>query len=261
MIDELFPMPRTGLDLDALIERYGRPGAALAAAERPWIRVNFVTTLDGAATGDDGLAASISSAADSVVFGALRCLADAVLVGAGTVRREGYHGPLVDEAQRARRRALGLAEHPGLVIASRRLDLDPASPLFTEAPVRPRIATVAAAPSAARQALGRVADLTDCGEDELEPSRLRAMLAEEDWSDVLCEGGPSFFGSVAASGAIDELCLTIEPRLVVGSGPRIAHGLMADTRLRLAHLLRGDEDELLLRYVRADHSSAPRSGA
>jgi len=250
MIDEIFPERRASLDVDALVERYGRPGAARSAADRPWIRVNFVTTLDGSATGDDGRAASISSATDTVVFDALRCLADAVLVGAGTVRREGYQGPLVDEGQRARRRGLGLAEHPALVIGSRRLDLDPASPLFTEAPVRPRIVTVASAPADARAALAPVADLVDCGEDEVEPSRLRAVLADQGWSDVLCEGGPSFFGALAASGAIDELCLTVEPRLVVGSGPRIAHGLIGDAELRLAHVLRGDGDELLLRYVR-----------
>jgi len=249
-IDERFPGVQAGLDEEALLERYGRPGAALPPGERPWIRVNFVSTLDGAATGRDGLSGSISSETDSAVFAVLRCLADAVLVGAGTVRREGYEGELVDGAQRTRRRALGLAEHPGLVIASRRLDLDPASPLFTDSPVRPLIATVAAAPSAQRAALEAVADVVDCGEDELEPVRLRGELAARGWSDILCEGGPSLFSTLAAAEAVDELCLTLEPRLVLGQGPRIASGPTAAVGLRLAHVLRGDGDELLLRLVR-----------
>jgi len=245
----IHPEQRPDLDREALAELYGRPGAAEPSLA-PWIRVNFVSTVDGSATGADGLSGSISTKSDMKVFGVLRRLADAVLVAAGTVRREGYEGPLVSETQRAWRTAHGLAEHPALVVATRSLDLDPASALFAESPVRVLVVTVASAPADRRAALAEVADVVDAGETELDPGRLRQLLAERSWTDVLCEGGPSFLGALAAGDAVDELCLTVVPSLVAGDGSRIASGAPADARLRLAHVLHGDEDELILRYTR-----------
>ncbi|MBO9578590.1 MAG: pyrimidine reductase family protein [Microbacteriaceae bacterium] len=248
VIAALRPAGDGPLDREALLELYGRPGAARGAG--PWTRVNFVSTADGSATGPDGRSGGISTPADKMVFGVLRRLADVVLVAAGTVRDEQYHGPLVSAGQRAWRAANGLAEHPGFVIASRRLDLDPAADVFTDAPVRPLIATVAAAPAAARAALSEVADVVDCGEEQLDPVLLREAIGERGWLDVLCEGGPSFFGALASAGVVDELCLTVSARLVAGDGPRIAHGAPADLELQLAHVLRSDAGDLLLRYTR-----------
>ncbi|HWL02666.1 MAG TPA: pyrimidine reductase family protein [Microbacteriaceae bacterium] len=248
VIDEIYPASRSGLDREALATLYGRPGAD--RGDGPWIRVNFVGTADGSATGEDDRSGSISSSVDMAVFGVLRRLADAVLVGAGTVRREGYEGPLVREAQRAWRVEHGLAEHPGFAIVSGRLDLDPAAPLFAESPVRPLVLTYADSPADRRAALAEVADVVLIGDDELDPRALRDAFAERGWTDVLCEGGPSFFGSLAHGGAVDELCLTVVPKLVAGDGPRIAHGPEADLGLRLAHVLRGESDELVLRYTR-----------
>ena len=61
-----------------------------AVPRTPWLRVNMISTIDGAATGDTGLTGSINNAPDKVVFDLLRALADAVIVGAGTARAEGY---------------------------------------------------------------------------------------------------------------------------------------------------------------------------
>ena len=61
-----------------------------AAPETPWLRVNMVSTIDGAATGESGLTASINNEPDQRVFRLLRELADCVVVGAGTARTEGY---------------------------------------------------------------------------------------------------------------------------------------------------------------------------
>ena len=247
-IDAIYPEPRTGLDREALAALYGRPGAE--RGEAPWIRMNFVSTLDGSATGEDARSGSISSDSDMAVFGVLRRLADAVLVGAGTVRREGYEGPLVREQQRAWRVEHGLAEHPGFAIVSGRLDLDPASGVFTKSPVRPVVVTYAASPADRRAALAEVADVVIVGDIEIDMDALRIAFSERGWSDVLCEGGPSLFGSLAHGDAIDELCLSITPKIVSGHGPRIAHGASADLGLRLAHVLRGESDELILRYTR-----------
>jgi len=56
----------------------------------PWLRVNMISTVDGAAQGPDGLTGSINNSADKAVFHRLRDTADALLVGAGTARAEGY---------------------------------------------------------------------------------------------------------------------------------------------------------------------------
>lgn len=247
IIDELYPEPTAGLDREALLARYGRPGAR---AGEPWIRVNFVATLDGSVTGADDRSGSISSAADKAVFGVLRRLADVVLVAAGTVRHEDYHGSLVSEGQRAWRVANGLAEHPGFAIASRTLDLDPTGAAFADAPVRPLVLTVAAAPAERRSALAEVAEVVDCGDEDIDPARLRALFAERGQFDILCEGGPSFLGSLAAGDGIDELCLTVAPLLVAGDGPRLARGEPAALGLRIAHVLRSESDDLILRYTR-----------
>ncbi|MDF1604969.1 dihydrofolate reductase family protein [Nocardioides sp. YIM 152315] len=75
-----------GPDTDDLAELYAAPG------DRPWLRVNMVSTVDGAATGDSGRSGSINNAADKRVFDHLRATADVIVVGAGTARTEGY-GP------------------------------------------------------------------------------------------------------------------------------------------------------------------------
>jgi len=247
-IDEVAPEPREGLDREALAALYGRPGAVRGGD--PWLRINFVSTLDGSATGPDERSGTISSASDMAVFGVLRRLADVVLVGAGTVRKEGYEGPLVRDAQRAWRREHGLDEHPGFAIVSGRLDLDPDSPLFSQSPVRPVVLTTDAAPAQRRERLEKVADVVLAGDVTLEAPLLRAALGARGWTDVLCEGGPRLLAALAEQDAVDELCLTVVPRLVAGVGPRIAHGPEVEAELRLAHILRGESDELLLRYTR-----------
>ena len=250
-IDRLWPDPAERVGATALAEAYGRPGRDGPATARPWIRANMVSTVDGSATGADARSGSISSAGDRAVFDVLRRLCDAVLVAAGTVRDEGYTAMRVDAASAAWRRRAGLTDHPVFVIATRSLGLDPASPVFTDAPVRPIVLTVASAPARRRAALAEVAEVVDVGTTELDPDLLRAVLAERGFADVLCEGGPSFLGSLVAGGAIDELCLTMSAGFAVGDGPRIAHGppVAGDAGLRLAHVLRAGDD-LILRYTR-----------
>jgi riboflavin biosynthesis pyrimidine reductase len=243
-IDSLWPVPGTDLDDDTLAD-------ALARDDRrqPWVRVNFVSSLDGAAT-HGGLSGGLSGEADKRVFDVLRRLADVVVVGAGTVRAEGY-GPLRLEEPAVRwRRAHGLAEHPVFAIVSGRLALDPASPIFTDAPVRPILVTTGASDRASLQGFAAVADVLVCGEDELDSKTLVAALVERGLPQVHSEGGPTLFGSLLADDAIDELCLTLSPQLESGNARRISHGELAESRgMTLASVLRSDET-LMLRYTR-----------
>ena len=96
-----------------------------AAPETPWLRVNMVSTIDGAATGESGLTASINNEVDQRVFALLRELADVVVIGAGTARAEGYPPldvPLV-VVSRSGRVPEALRDAQVLVLGSHRVDL------------------------------------------------------------------------------------------------------------------------------------------
>jgi riboflavin biosynthesis pyrimidine reductase len=241
----LWPDPSTGeLTDEELLASY-----LPTDRDRPWLRVNFVASADGAVS-VAGYSAGLSGPADKRVFGLLRMLCDAVMVGAGTLRHEGYGAMRLDERRRAWRRAAGLAEYPPLVLVSSRLDLDPDSPMFTEAPTRPIVLTHGGSPADQRRALADRADVLVCGDAEVDLTAARELLAERGLRQVLCEGGPHLFGSLAAADAVDELCLTVSPLLAGPGAARIIAGPPAPVRqLRLAHVLSAD-DNLLLRYTR-----------
>jgi len=216
----------------------------------PHLRMNFISSLDGAAT-HDGLSGGLGDAADRLVFDTLRMFTDLILVGAGTVRAEGYGGIRLDADAVAWRIAHGLPEQPPVAIVSGRLDLDPAHPVFTRAATRPIVVTHGGSPTGKRTALAEVADVLVCGEASVDHALMLTALAERGYPQVLCEGGPSLFGSLLAADLVDELCLTLAPLLESGRAPRIAGAAEASPRpMRLAHAIPAGST-LLLRYLRA----------
>lgn len=242
-LDRLWPAPQNALDDEAVLATYAFPDGC-------WLRMNFVSSLDGAVT-REGRSGGLGGPADRRVFALLRRPADVVLVGAGTLRNEGYGGLRMDEDSVVWRRRNGLPPHPRLATLSRHLDLDPGSELFADAPVRPIVYTTEDSPTAARARLGDVADVVVAGTSEVDPLRVREDLDGRGLRRIHAEGGPHAFGSFLAAGAVDELCLTVAPLLISGSAGRISeHGADTPTDMRLASVLRGG-DELLLRHVRA----------
>jgi riboflavin biosynthesis pyrimidine reductase len=232
------------LDDEKLVSAY-----AVADRRIPTLRVNFVTSLDGSATAG-GLSGGLGGPADKIVFDLLRRLADVVLVGAGTVRAEGYGAMRLSDAEAAWRADHGLAAQPTFALVSGRLDLDPTSDVFAKAPVRPLVLTSAEAPGAARAALEEVAEVISCGDEHVEPREIVGALVERGLTQILCEGGPSLFGSLIAADLVDELCLTVSPLLEGGAGIRISHGDAEAARgMRLVHVLKSD-GLLLTRYAR-----------
>lgn len=224
---------------------------AVADRSRPHLRVNFVASTDGAAT-LGGFSEGLSGGADKRVFALLRDTCDALLVGAGTMRVEGYRELDLGPRRRAKRVAAGLAEHPTQVVATRRLDLDPRSPAFASAPVRPIVLTCAQAPESRRAALAEVAEVLTCGDDELDLTAALDALSARGLPQVLCEGGPHLLGAMTEANAVDELCLTISPMLAGPGAPRITAGppVTQPRGLQLAHVLEADGN-LILRYLRA----------
>jgi riboflavin biosynthesis pyrimidine reductase len=252
-IDLLWPRSASGLSDDDLAGLYDR-----ADRSDPWLRVNFVSSVDGAAT-LDGVSDGLGGDADRRVFDILRELCDVVIVGAGTVRGEGYGPMRLDGPSTHRRVARGLPPHPVFAIVSNSLDLDPSSRIFAEAPVRALVVTTDAAPRDRRDALAAVADVVIAGTDELDPLLLTAALVERGLTQQHCEGGPSLFGSLIAGGVVDELCLTVSPHLVAGEARRIAAGHLArQSELTLGHVLVSAET-LLLRYLVAEAEIASPS--
>ncbi|WIB26354.1 pyrimidine reductase family protein [Curtobacterium sp. MCSS17_015] len=244
-------LPDSVADLsdDDLLAAY--TDGAEGAADGGWLRVNFVSSLDGSATAA-GKSGSLGGPDDLRVFDLLRRVADVVLVAAGTVRDEGYGPMLLHDVDVAWRREHGLSDHPVFAIVTGSLGLDPASRVFTEAPVRPLVLTATSADPERRRALEVVADVVSCGADTVDPVLVRTTLVERGLERVHCEGGPSFLGALVAADLVDELCLSIDPSLEGGAGGRIVRGSSPGLRsMCLAHVLRGAGDVLLTRYVRA----------
>lgn len=207
-----------------------------AAPRTPWLRVNFVSTVDGAATGGDGLSGSINNEADGRIFHLLRDLCDVVIVGAGTARAEGYRP----------------ADKP-IVLVSRSGEVP--ERLQAAASGSVLLGTTAQSPGLdrARELLG-TDNVIVTGEGEVDLSALKTELAERGFADMLCEGGPHLFDAMVQAGVVDELCLTQVPRLVGGRRTRITAGVPAEQGLHLGLLLE-EKGTLITRWLMLDDAS------
>ena len=234
-------------------DHVGDPLALYAAARqapagRPWVMSNFVAGLDGAVA-VDGRVGPLTSPADQRVFHHLRGLADVVLVGAGTVRAEGY-GPIRPSAeQRDQRRGRGQQPVPPVAVVSASLALDVEAAFFTAAETRPMVICPAAADPGRRDRLAAHADVLVAGEDQVDLGQALGELRGRHGDLVLCEGGPALVGELLTAGLLDELCLTLSP-LTGGDPLRLVGGGTRPplTECELVHVLR-HEDELYLRYL------------
>jgi riboflavin biosynthesis pyrimidine reductase len=239
---QLLPTPLDEVDVRSA---YAYPSDV---GDRPWVRANMVSSLDGAAV-VDGRSGALGGTGDKEVFGVLRGLADAVLVGAGTARIEGYRALRAKEPYAALRASLDQAPAPALVLVSGRLDLDPDSQLFHGGGQRTIVMTHSASDPELRKALADVADVIVAGTEAVDIGVALDALAARGIARVLCEGGPHLLADIAAAGRLDELCLTLAPRVVGGVATRITAGPTLDQSFELAQLL-DDEGALLARYVR-----------
>lgn len=223
---------------------------------RDWIdvgglRVNFVSSVDGGATAG-GLSRGLQTPGDNVVFAALRDLADVVVVGAGTARAEGYRGIEFSERRQGLRRELGFAAHPPVAVVSRSLHLDPGAELFTRATERTIVITTESADPAVKARLGRVADVVIAGDADVDLRAARAALVGRGLTRMLSEGGPTLFNDLQRAGVVDELCLSLTPKLVGPGALRIVSGELWDggpLEVDLAGVLEED-GALFLRYRR-----------
>ncbi|CAM3638136.1 pyrimidine reductase family protein [Smaragdicoccus niigatensis] len=223
----------------------------------PWVRANFITTLDGAASVDDS-STGLGIDSDRRVFALLRDLSDVILVGAQTVRVEDYGGARTSERKRERREEDGLSPVPPIAVVTSRCDLDPSSRLFTDTSVPPLILTTHEAPFENRARLVAAgAQVMEITEQTITPEHILTTLAALNLTRVLCEGGPFLFGQLIADDLVDDLCLTIRPLLATGNAPRIAHSEQPSLHhMGCASIITDDDGTLLTRWIRTESAGA-----
>ena len=235
------------MDLEALPLAYAYPDLVGA---QTWVRANFVSTLDGAATGADGRSASINTGADREVFALLRALSDVILVGAGTARVEGYRRATVRDPWLDLRE--GRPAHPTMAVVSRSGDIPPRLSQAREDSGEVLLITCKGAGAEvidlARGTLGDEHVIV-LGDTSVDLAAAVDTLAARDLGRILCEGGPHLMRDLTASGRLDELCLTLAPLMVAGDQTRITAGDWVTANL-LPRLLIESEGTILGRWSR-----------
>jgi riboflavin biosynthesis pyrimidine reductase len=230
------------LDDAGLVQAYRLPAGRS-------LRVNFVTSLDGAVT-VAGRSEGLGSPGDQRIFDLLRATSDAVLVGHGTAAAEGY-GPITADSRVGRLRSrLGRPATAPIAVVSRRASLDPGGRLVTHAASPTVLVTCASADPARREALAAAgATVLVCGDDDVDVPLALDRLAELGHEQVLCEGGPALLRAALTAGMVDELDLSMAPVLVGGEARLLGDAGLPDVvRLELRHLL--EEDGVLFaRYA------------
>lgn len=214
-----------------------------------WVRACMVMSLDGAVAGPDGTSGSISSVTDRAVLSAVRALADAYLVGAGTLRAEGY-GPVRARPEHlARRRARRQADAATLVAVSASCRFDWATTRFQDSDLSPVILTTGLARDEdVESARAAGCDVVVVGREQVDAAEALEVLAGRGLTRITVEGGPRLLRQVVGAGVLDEMDLTISP-VVTGSAPPGGAPAAAADGMHLAQLLEADSF-LFTRYVR-----------
>ncbi len=200
-----------GLGLDALA---GANPASPGGWGRPYVLLNMVSTADGHAT-LGGRSGPLSGRADRALFHALRLAVDAVMAGAGTVRVERYGRIVPDQSRRRLRSERGLSEEPLACIVSGRLALEGEIPLLADPAARVVIVTGSAASLPECAAEVHYVRAERDGRLDL-PAALTELRERFAVRTLLCEGGPHLNAQLLAAGLVDELFLSLSPRLTGG---------------------------------------------
>jgi riboflavin-specific deaminase-like protein len=254
-INRLLP-PGSPATAQEIVEGFGLHAEA---APRPRVLLNMVSTIDGRAT-IGGRSGPIGGDADRELFHALRTVVDAVMVGGGTARAERYGRLVREDSARELRRARGLREEPLACIVSGRLALGADIPLLADPRARVAILTSSQASIEASESedATRIEAQIDYIRATIEgrldlPAALVQLRERFAVGTVLCEGGPHLNTQLLAAGLVDELFLSLAPKLAggdaTGESLRILAGMELDPppELELLGALE-HESHLFLRY-------------
>jgi riboflavin biosynthesis pyrimidine reductase len=234
-LTRLIPGGASPLDLDddtsqETLDGYYRPPSAA------WVRLNLVGSVDGSAAGGDGTSDSLTSPVDRRVLRTLRGLADAVVVGAASVRAEGYYIP--------RTAALAVVTGSGDLSGHRIVTSAQRGPLLVLCPPT--------AADTARRTLGstpaRVIEVPATG-TRLSPQHILRALTAEGYRSIVCEGGPTLAAQFVDAGVLNEICLTTSPVVGGTSLPMFAGAPLGETPLTLTQLLVDEKSFLYSRWA------------
>lgn len=220
---------------------------------RPFVYINMATTVDGKITSSSREYPRFSSSADRLQMDRLRAAADAILIGAETLRADNPRLGVRSDEMRDLRKSLGKPAGISVVAVSRSGRLPDDSRFFHDDHGARRI--LATTDAADEAALARIADRCEVwklGDDRVDLTVLLERLADEGIASLLCEGGGELNAQLLTLGLVDELNLTLAPALLCGrDAPTLAggEGLRMADQLRLELLdCRQEENELYLRY-------------
>lgn len=214
---------------DRLLELYRPPAGA-------WLRLNLITSVSGSAGGSDGTSETLTNPADRRLLGVIRELSDVVLIGAESLRREGYLLPS--------RSRLAVVTGSG-DLSGHRL-----SPEIETG--RMLVLCPASAVDAARASLGgrnvEIVVVADVG-GRLAVADIVDALHQRELLAIVCEGGPRLAAQLVAGQLVDEVCLSTSPTIGGTSLPLLV-GAEAQTRsLELGQLLVDDVSGLYARWT------------
>lgn len=233
-LDRLYPGPPETIDLDdreRLLDLYRPPSET-------WLRLNLITSVTGAASGSDGTSETLTNPADRRILGVIRELADVVLIGAESVRAEGYQQP--------RRSRIAILTASGNLAGNRLERSDGPAPI------------VICPPSAVSRVLSTI-DGPDLLVIETEPdtntddrigiSAAVAALRSRGLTSIVCEGGPGLAAQIVEAGLLDEFCLATSPRIGGAPFPVLGGAAIAEHRVELTQLLRDESSGLYARWA------------
>jgi riboflavin biosynthesis pyrimidine reductase len=196
IVSQLFPAGSEAFEADTdngrarLAELYTPPTSQ-------WLRINLVTTVSGSTVGADGTSNSLTGGADRRILGVIRELADVVLVGAGSIRAEGYQVP--------RSSTLAIVTSTGDLTGHK---------IAPEDVGRVIVICPSSASSAVTASVGGVRILGLESDFVAVPAEaIVGVLRASGFESIVCEGGPSLAGQLAAVGLVDEVCVTTSPLL------------------------------------------------
>lgn len=217
--------PFTDEGLSALLDAYEPP-------QPDWFRINLITSITGSAAGSDGTSETLTNRTDRRILGVVRGQSDIVLVGAESVRAEGYRIPKTT--------TLGIVTGSG-DLSGHRIEAAETSRLVILCPERARVTAMTSLPGA------QIVSVPDT-DGRMTPRDILDATRSLGNRSIVCEGGPSLAAQFAAAGLVDEVCVTTSPQITGTTLPSFAERAFTPIPARLERLLVDESSALYARW-------------